>query len=1501
MLHLKSVHLQLKIFKNAENNFNFILNGKMNNFNVRVEYKLTENPIAYIIVTVKTAKVEDFIKAWGLQSSDLSSFPFENIKDSQISGEFKALYDTKKNHFQLLAQLKYKDEVIDLIGNLVIDKPNGKPIAVALVAKLDNLANIVDYFKTKLNYNGPDFIKELVESGTLSISKQKIDLINSKNFLKLDGKVQRSVEKGIHIYIETDMKTALKNCADKKAPRRRAEVTESNNRNNHLIKISILTTGVVIELPQRFSQDLKILMKCFLKEMNIYVQTVVVPDLLEKSKSPNSFYISELSFLNKEFKMTVAYEGDIDVSFLGLKISNPTFAISKKKNDKKGEEEPWIFKGHSEVISEVLVDASKKGCIDFTFDTNQNFEVNIKIPAMEIKSLARFFKIEPFKGGNERLEKSFSFGINDLYINGKLNIKEKNGELTVTGSPVIQGKTGLKLGLFIWKLKEPQNSNQIGIAFGLVIKDMRLDQTLKKFADVEMSASWLSDISIVLLASNADKKYCKQGSNKKLPECKESSKVSTDQSKKSGDKKVEDKDEEQKSTHFETIDELKEVDVVRGLFLKASVKLKSEATCMGNNICLFLVKKGFTEISLEGEITSSSFKIVASINGKIALSKTLFLESVSLVLKFGSENSISIECDFHLTDPVVVISGFIKIDFCGKLSLGGSMEGMIQKPFGVQWLAIGNINFAFGLDLKTLLPSIEMGAEVWFGKLDGGSQELFKFQGYFGLDASNPKKSYIYFRSSGASLTIGRIAKAFNVKKQFPAEVADSGFIGELIFSMNLDDEEKSIGKLDISVPPGYLFKGKISILRYNIDCDIRINPSGKSFYVKAIFDPMQGWGNGALDLYRDANSHNLGPFLLVDINENKFEVCIRGYIRFHGIKASLDIQINSTHLYFDANGNLFDVLSMNVRVAAQYSKSNGLEHFFFDGCVHAKTIEEVTRAAVEYIEAAQEKVNLVLTKAQNTMEEAKRDIDKVEANIKAWRNKLDRYKNRLEEKRMQLESKRRVMSKSCFDDCGTECVAFFGWMSDCYTIWGRSVGCVTWNKCKWMAPRVACIAACEIGKGLSKFATWAEEVGIKIMQGLTSIGELFSNTVSSILDFAKGIVTLAQNVVEFAKQSTNSILEAIKALVSFRIEHICLSAIFDPKKKTCAGVKLKGSYLNSFTFNFDESICFDTSALKSLGSKAAKAAKPEIDESKIDAIVADVDAKGNDISKECQKVQSQYSKFDKDAKDKTKNIKIPKITSPKKPYTISNEKVRQKINLRNDEADSTMKHTVPWENIDTKEISPMIFQSNASVRHLIPDEESQDFCHQHQNVLSRYSTIADSFSSAFSNINKAKESYMNNKKSYLNEIEHLNDLVHSGPLTNMTLDEQQDILHWRDYTEAHIKSYIDKAAIVFQARKRDSINHVRHTINDAVESDRGLKLPEYIKYLHSLAVKADKKSQINRKVFKDSSISFHHIKEILLNVASDEHIPTLELAKSIDKVQKMLSDVKRSSIPCAA
>ena len=49
--------------------------------------------------------------------------------------------------------------------------------------------------------------------------------------------------------------------------------------------------------------------------------------------------------------------------------------------------------------------------------------------------------------------------------------------------------------------------------------------------------------------------------------------------------------------------------------------------------------------------------------------------------------------------------GIIEIDFSGKLAFGVSMSGMIRKPGGYKYLAIGNINFKMGITLVAL-PTI---------------------------------------------------------------------------------------------------------------------------------------------------------------------------------------------------------------------------------------------------------------------------------------------------------------------------------------------------------------------------------------------------------------------------------------------------------------------------------------------------------------------------------------------------------------------------------------------------------------------------------------------------------------------------------------------------------------------------------------------------------------------------------------------------------------------------
>ena len=96
-----------------------------------------------------------------------------------------------------------------------------------------------------------------------------------------------------------------------------------------------------------------------------------------------------------------------------------------------------------------------------------------------------------------------------------------------------------------------------------------------------------------------------------------------------------------------------------------------------------------------------------------------------------------------------------------------------------------------------------MGADIWLGNIDGNDpQQLFKFRGYFGFDATSPKQCFFYARSFGADLTIGNIFKALGSETKLPNMVAESGFKGEIKVSLNL-------------FPEGKLFNNKYSFVLF--------------------------------------------------------------------------------------------------------------------------------------------------------------------------------------------------------------------------------------------------------------------------------------------------------------------------------------------------------------------------------------------------------------------------------------------------------------------------------------------------------------------------------------------------------------------------------------------------------------------------------------------------------------------------------------------------------------
>lgn len=91
-------------------------------------------------------------------------------------------------------------------------------------------------------------------------------------------------------------------------------------------------------------------------------------------------------------------------------------------------------------------------------------------------------------------------------------------------------------------------------------------------------------------------------------------------------------------------------------------------------------------------------------------------------------------------------------------------------------------------------------------------------------------------------------------------------------------------------------------------------------------------------------------------------------------------------------------------------------------------------------------------------------------------------------------------------------------WNSRCWKVWGHWCGCPKWNSCKWRVNDIICIAGCELKKAWNKFVTWAEQVGIQIMLGITEVAvalldgvKIFEAIANAVLDFANGFLSVVE------------------------------------------------------------------------------------------------------------------------------------------------------------------------------------------------------------------------------------------------------------------------------------------------------------------------------------------------------------------------------------------------------
>lgn len=285
------------------------------------------------------------------------------------------------------------------------------------------------------------------------------------------------------------------------------------------------------------------------------------------------------------------------------------------------------------------------------------------------------------------------------------------------------------------------------------------------------------------------------------------------------------------------------------------------------------------------------------------------------------------------------------------IEMSGAMIGTWNAAFGVDMLALGDLQLAVGITAALGVPSFEMGASVYLGtscfEQDPATKRWTKkypiegcvsAKAYFGFHPTDPSQIYAFAAFSG--LTVGNIIETFapdSVKSwardSLPQSIKDSGFPSEMkdgtvgenpTFSYS-GSPFGTVTKTGLAIPGGVSMKGELNILGYTIQGHFILNPSSR---VKARLemDPIS-FANGLFQVTRSSVNQDLGPLFDLDVQFGllspipKFNFTMAGYINFFDIiEAECQIEIDTKGFRIYLMGSLFKLFTAELWMQASYA-----------------------------------------------------------------------------------------------------------------------------------------------------------------------------------------------------------------------------------------------------------------------------------------------------------------------------------------------------------------------------------------------------------------------------------------------------------------------------------------------------------------------------------------------------------------------------------------------------
>ena len=431
---------------------------------------------------------------------------------------------------------------------------------------------------------------------------------------------------------------------------------------------------------------------------------------------------------------------------------------------------------------------------------------------------------------------------------------------------------------------------------------------------------------------------------------------------------------------------LKKIAIEQGLSIVAVFAFPAD--CEGDSFCDFCKKALGPDVSLQLSATLSSisqFVVAASVND-IRLGGGVSLSRCALEFGIGAETFVGISATLALSNPPLKFTGELRAGVRG-VTMTMMMEGLWKRAFGIDYLAFGNGIISMTLKVVTpWLTGLEIGGEVWLGRIDSGKE--IKIAVYVGIDVVTVNDCYFY--GSANRLTMNTLLRAFDFDIALPPVLGDSGFPEGI--SVSFSSIPRTLRPSGRSLPQGIFINGTINILGFRLKAYVNVGlPQGIKIDIS--MTPLNLAG-GLIRLRRSRDDSSNGPMLVADVKLfplPSINVKAQGYISFLGgmIEREVYLEITNSQFVMMVRGRFF-LFDAELKIHAPYGSLLSAS-FRVYGRLSMAWLTELADRTANVIKRGADRATRKIGDAQRKVDGARSYLHRQQAKLSRARNNLHR------------------------------------------------------------------------------------------------------------------------------------------------------------------------------------------------------------------------------------------------------------------------------------------------------------------------------------------------------------------------------------------------------------------------------------------------------------------------------------------------------------------------------